>query len=352
MSQDRIYPATQLQKRRMRRMGQVARSLEINSVVVILAAILAIRSQSVDLFALFRRMVGVALEQMAKSQSYGPSDIGGHIWAVAFAAALPLGLVLGAVGLAAIAAQLAQVGFMFSGQILKPQGQRISLTAGLGRMFSKSTVIEMIKTVVKLGAIFFIVGTALRDNATALQLTDRMPVSQAMQVTAVIAFDIVIRLVLVFGVVAAADLFYQRYRFNQQSLMTRADFVRDIEEMDGQPEARSMIRQRQNERRRANVDRVKEATVVVRNPQHLAVAIRYDSSTPTPIVVAKGAGIWARAILDAAAASGIPAIEHKPLAQMLYRGVEVGAEIPYSLWTAVIEIIGQVAALERAKARR
>lgn len=224
---------------------------------------------------------------------------------------------------------------------ITPRVSRISLTAGLRRSYGKAGLIEFLKSVVKLTLVFAIAGMMIWQEAGSFTVAHRLdPAGLPGRILDWLA-DIVLAFCLVALLGAAVDLAWSRFRWRRELRMSRQELKDEIKEAEGNPQVRARIRSllRQMSSRRM-LDRLPRATMVVVNPTHYAVALRYErAETPAPVVVAKGVDHLALRIREIAATHDIPVIENRPLARALYEAVETDQQIPPEFYRAVAEII-------------
>jgi flagellar biosynthetic protein FlhB len=249
-----------------------------------------------------------------------------------------------AVFVVAILSNLMQVGFIFAWEPLAPKLSRISPIKGMGRVFSKQTMMELFKSVAKLvlvGVIAYWTVKGEMDNIVSIGGTGIIGI--ALYISKVI-FKIFFFVCLAMIFLAALDYAFQKWQFEQQLKMTKQEVREEFKRTEGDPLVKSRIRRVQQEvARRRMMQEVPKADVVVTNPIHLALALRYDSAVMTaPRVVAKGAGHLAERIKTLAKEHNIPVVEDKKLAQDLYKMVDLGAEIPSIFFQAVAEVLAYV----------
>jgi flagellar biosynthetic protein FlhB len=244
---------------------------------------------------------------------------------------------------AALLCGAAQTGFALSLRGLQPDLARISPLAGIQRLWSRRALVEAGKAALKFGALVLLVygpaWTLLRAVAPG-----GITAAQAAVLTFHTAVAVLLRAALVLAAAGALDFAYRRYELEQQLRMTRQEAREEQRETDGDPAQRARRRRRARElaRRRMLVE-VRRADVVVTNPTHVAVALRYDAAAmPAPQVVAKGAELMAERIRAVARASGVLIVENPPLARSLFAGVAVGAQIPPALYRAAAEVLAYV----------
>ena len=350
-SGEKTEDATGHKLNQAREKGQVPKSMEVNAAVVLLAAAAA-------LFMLgptgWDRLAGVFRHFVWRANEF--SGTPGELVDVVRLAlkeililVVPFALVVLVASLAVNVWQLG--GFLASGEPLAFKFERLNFIAGFGRMFKLKTLVECVKSVLKMTAIFLVGYLVARDHLDDFVLmVDMAPVAIATLVLK-IALEIFIKTTLLLLVLAALDYGYQRCQFMQDMRMTKQEVKDEYKQIEGDPIVKNRIRQAQREAsKKRQLNDVPKADVVVANPTHFAVALMYDrTKAPAPVVVAKGQDLMAQRIKEIAKDSGVPVVENKPLAQALYRAVEVGQMIPVEFYKAVAEIINYI---YRVKGRR
>jgi flagellar biosynthetic protein FlhB len=351
--QERTESATPKRREEARKKGQVARSREIPNAVGILAG------------ALFfwvggRALVGGAGDLMRTGFAHvvQPDLTLARFQEVLLGSSLeglklltPLMAVMVAAG---VAANLLQAGPVLSLHPLAPKLSKISPAAGFKRIFSAVTVVELLKSVLKLGVIGVTVYAVLKAEAGRLPELAGMDVHDLMPYMGAVAFRIALSTGVILLLMAGVDFGFQRFENERRMRMTRQEVQREFKETEGDPMVRARIRsiQRESARKRMMAD-VPRADVVVTNPTHLSVALKYDAAEmAAPRVVAKGAGHVALRIREIARQAGVPVLEDKPLARTLYKAVEVGREIPYDMYQAVAEVLAFVYRMNDARRAR
>lgn len=243
-----------------------------------------------------------------------------------------------------IIAYVGQFGFLFTTEKLMPNFGKINPLSGIKRIFSKDTAVELIKSILKVLTftviLYFMFRGEIKDlieigSGSIPAIFDFMMSSIAKLMAAVLLF------VAVLGI---ADFAYQRWSYSQKQKMSMKEIKDEYKNREGDPQVKARIRQIQRDRARARMmEKVPQADVVVANPTHVAVALKYERGrSSAPIVVAKGAGFIALKIKTLAIESGVPVLEKRSLARYLYRHIEVGQGIPESLFSAVAEVLAYV----------
>lgn len=249
-----------------------------------------------------------------------------------------------AVAVAAIAAYLVQTGALWTSEGLRFDGSRISPIGGLGKLLSFRSAGELLKAVIKLSVIGCVAAFAIRKDLSLLPELIHQELPAMLHMTGMLAFRLTMMIAFTIGLIALADYAYQRFEWQRSLRMSRQDLKQEHRDAEGDPVLRSRVRSLQKEMARNRmIAEVPKADVIVTNPTHLAVALRYDQHRMSaPIVVAKGAGYIAERIKEVAAEHGVMIVENKVVARTLYQLVEIGREVPEDLYRAVAEILALV----------
>jgi flagellar biosynthetic protein FlhB len=325
-----------------RRQGQVPFSAELVGSLVTLAGFVGLASAGPDLWAtmtnVFRQDIPGAFH--AEFDAATAAELFARTVARVLAALLPFFAALLAVG---IVASAAQVGFQLNSEKLEPDFDRLNPANGVSRLFSVAALVRGGLTLLKVAALAVVAYTVLAPRGGVVLGLHRGRLAAA----APAAWALIVRLAehLAAAVVAVTvlDYLYQRYRFEQSLRMTKEEVKRELKEEEGDPQIKARLRQMARERnRRKMLSQVPKATVVVTNPTHYAVALRYDAARDAaPVVVARGTGGFARRIAETARRSGVAVLQRPPLARALY-GVKEGQPIPGQLFRAVAEVLAFV----------
>ena len=254
---------------------------------------------------------------------------------------LPLLLTLMAAG---IVANLMQTGFIFSGEPIQPKLSKISPLKGLKNMFSLKTIAELLKSLFKISVVGVIAYLTIRNEAGDVLPLMEQSVWQIMAYIGQVSFKILFATCWVLIVLALMDYLYQHWEHGRSLRMTKQELKDEYKNTEGDPLIKSRIRRLQREMAmRRMMTKVPTADVVITNPTHLAVALKYDQGRmAAPVVVAKGANLIAQRIKEIAKENGVAVVENKPLAQVLYRMVDIAEAIPDNLYQAVAEVLAYV----------
>lgn len=261
--------------------------------------------------------------------------------------------IFGLLMLAGIGTALLQNGLLFTAEPLKPDLSKISPIRGLKRLFSMQAFMDLVKGFVKLAIVGAVSWYLLRPEFDRLERFYDFDMMTVLLVLNQLTVKLLAGVLAVMALVAALDLFYQRFSHHQKLRMTREEVRDEHKESEGDPLVKGRLRQIRMERaRRRMMQEVPKADVVITNPTHFAVALRYDQTKmAAPIVIAKGTDLVARRIREIAEEHKVPIVSNPPLARALFASVELEQEIPPEHYKAVAEVIGYVMRLRRGSPR-
>jgi flagellar biosynthesis protein FlhB len=271
----------------------------------------------------------------------GAGGVGVARTATMAAAPILLG-VLCAAALAGVAGNVVQTGLMFSPDKLAPDFNKISPGTGFKRLFGIDALVHFGKSLLKIILVGWIAWIVLKPHVHEFQTLSAMDTGAMLPFCAVIIRKLVFSVLAAMVTIAGFDWFWQRQRFMARMRMSKEEMKEDFKQSDGDPHIKARLRQLRIERsRRRMMQAVPTATLVVMNPTHYAVALKYEAgSTPAPLCVAKGVDSLALKIREVAEAAGVPVIEDAPLARALYASVDIDDTIPAAHYEAVAKIIG------------
>ena len=244
----------------------------------------------------------------------------------------------------AIVIELAQVKWKPTSKPLQPKLSKFNPVNGIKRMFSVRTLVSLIKQVVILVVIFIVVYNKLKSRMSDIYMLYDIPLISAIMLLGDIIFDIGTVICVIYTIIGIADYVFEKRKFRKDMMMTKQEVKDEWKNTEGNPEVKNKIRQKMSEvSRRRMMQAVPEADVVITNPTHFAVALKYEQNKgKAPVVVAKGEDYLAAKIKEAARENNIEIVENKPLARMLYYNVELDEEIPPELYQAVAEVLAFV----------
>lgn len=250
----------------------------------------------------------------------------------------------GAALVAGVIIEIYQVKWRPTSKPLKPKLSKLNPINGFKKFLSLNSLIELLKAILKIGLIIWIAYSTLKNEWSNLFILYDMPIEQAIALMGDIVINLGIKISLVYLLIAVADWFYQKWKFKEDMKMTKQEVKDEYKQAEGDPKIKGKIRQRmmQASQRRMMQD-LPKADVVITNPTHFAVAIKYDADLyDAPYVVAKGCDHLAAKIKEVAKENKVEIVENKPLARMLYYNVELGSVIPPELYRAVADILAMV----------
>lgn len=255
-----------------------------------------------------------------------------------------IGPIFAIVLVVSITASFAQVGALFTLEPLKPKFSKLNPINGIKRIFSLRGLAELVKSLMKIAIIGIVAWQSIRaEENYIVKLMDQDLAVAAVYISST-AIDVAIKICAMMLIIAILDYGYQWWQYEKDLRMTKQEVKEEYREMEGSPEIRQRIRQKQREMSmRRMLSEVPKADVVITNPTHYAVAIQYDAEkAPAPVVIAKGIDFMALRIRDIAKDNGVETVENKPLAQVLYKSVDIGQQVPPELYQAVAEILAFV----------
>lgn len=237
-----------------------------------------------------------------------------------------------------------QVGWKVTTKPMEPKLSKFNPINGFKRIFSKDSLFELFKSIVKVGVIAYVAYSNIVDEADNLFILYEIELNQAIALVGSIIIEFGIEISVIFIVIGLIDYFYQKWKFGEDMKMTKQEVKDEYKNTEGDPQIKGRIRQKMREAsQRRMMQDVPKADVVITNPTHFAVAIKYDAEvSKAPIVVAKGEDYLAQKIKEVARENNVEIVENKPLARMLYHNVDIGAEIPPELYQAVAEVLAMV----------
>jgi flagellar biosynthesis protein FlhB len=342
-SDNKSEKPTRRRLEKAREKGQVARSKEVPASAVLMGVLLMMMYFGRNILHVLEYEMRYALNFRLPTEftiTYLSSMING----VSMRIAMILLPVLFVALACSVLSNLLQGGLVFSSESLGFHFEKLNPKNGLGRIFSKNGIVEVFKNLLLLTAVSIISYQAIARNIAIYPRLILMDVRKLFYWTATISYEVFIRVAVLLVIIAIFDYCFQKYRFTEQLKMTKQEIKEEFKETEGDPTTKGRIRriQREMARKRMMTD-VPTADVIITNPTHYAVALSYKMDTmEAPKVVAKGVGFLALKIKELAQVHEIPLVENKPLAQTLYKSVEIGAYIPSNLYKAVAEILAYV----------
>ncbi len=346
---EKTEPATQKKLSDARKEGQVAKSREIANGLGLLALFLVLKMWVGGMGERFVSVFGGIYDRIPTiSKLLGGTSPDGEMTELLIHGLENVMLILlpiFAVGFAvAFLSDYFQVKWAPTTKPLHPKFSKMSPISGVKRLFSANSLVELVKSILKIILVAYIAYSFLVDYTDMIFILYDISLMQAIGILGQVVTDLGIRIAVFYMILAVADYFYQRWKFSEDMKMTKQEVKDEYKNQEGDPQIKGKIKQKMREiSHRRMMQALPQADVVITNPTHYAVAIQYDSSQFTaPVVLAKGQDYLAQRIKDVARENKIEIVENKPLARMLYANVEVGQMIPPELYQAVAEVLAFV----------
>lgn len=343
--------ATPKKRRDERKKGNIFQSRDIVNVVSVLAIFFTMKLILPFIFSYLENMLlkymGWIKYTDVMSESFSMDLLRDGVITLLLLAG-PIMLIAMAVG---IIASGVQTKFTFSKEHLKLKLSKLNPFAGIKRMFSIRSTVELIKSLLKVTVISYVLYSGIRGIITQFSMLLSVSVLSGVSFILNSIFDIVLKVTLVFAVIAFFDYLYQWWEYEKSIRMSKQDMKEEYKHTEGDPQIKGKIRERQRQMAmRRMMQNVPSADVIIKNPTHFAVALKYESGkNRAPVVVAKGQDFTALKILQIAEQYRIPTKEDKTLARALYHTVEIDKEIPSEFYAAMAEILAWVFTLKKQK---
>lgn len=344
---------TQRRLQDARKKGDVPKSQEIPGwfvlasglVVIGLMAPPAARSLSADLSLFLGNAHVLSVE---------PAALRAESLALAWRVVAAIGLAFGVIALAGLAGHLMQTGLMFTTEKMQPKLSKLNPAEGVKRMFGPQGFANFLKGVGKLGIVSAAVFVVIWPKRTELAGMPMLDLSALLDVILTDVLLVLVAALVAYAFIAAADFVFQRQSFMKRNRMSRREIKDELKQSEGDPQVRARLRQiRQERANKRMMASVPDATVVITNPTHFAVALKYEQGeTPAPVCLAKGVDQVALNIRELAEEHDVPIVEDPPLARALFASVEIDETIPAEHFQAVAKVIGYVLTLSGKRAQK
>jgi flagellar biosynthetic protein FlhB len=328
--------------------GDVAKSQEVNTWFIIAGGTLVMMafagSMSHGLTTSMRGILANSYSIRVEGRGFLPvvQKIGIEVIA---AVAIPMLVLV----IAAVAGNMVQHRLVWSGEAMKPKFSKISPLAGLKRLFSKQALMNFVKGLFKLALLGAVMPALLWPERSRLDTVVMLDPAAILPMTQTLSLQLLGAVVAIMALIAAADFLFQYKQWFDRQKMSFQELKDEYKNTEGDPLVKGKIRQiRESRMRKRMMAAVPEATVVITNPTHYAVALKYERGMNAPICVAKGMDAIALKIREVATANSVPVVENPPLARALHATVEIDREVPAEHYQAVAEVIGYVMKLNRA----
>ncbi len=343
---DKTEEATPKKLQDARKEGQVARSQELSTAVMLLAFFLVVK---VFVGFIGNRFLGNFKEIYQVIDVYTADEFGSGMAGAFMRDSLVEILIIClpvfcCAVLVAFVVTVAQVKWQVTTKPLQPKFSKFNPVNGFKRIFSKDKLFELIKDVAKIALIFYVAYSDLRKGAETIGILYDLSLPQAIVYVGDFVINLGIKLSAIYLIVGVADYIYQKLKFKKDLMMSKQEVKDEYKQQEGDPQVKGKIKSKMREvSQRRMMQKLPEADVVITNPTHFACAIKYDKEvSEAPVLIAKGADYLAQKIKDAAKEHNIPIVENKPLARMLYYNVDLDSEIPRELYQMTAEVLAYV----------
>ena len=346
---EKTEPATAKKLKDARKEGKVAKSKELTSafdlIVLFLCLKIFVSYVGGNLLGLFDLVYGNMADFVRINEGYMSSQAVSTVlfpviirWLLTVLPFFAFGVVI------TFLISVIQVGWTVSAKPMQPKLSKFNPINGFKRIFSKDTLFELVNSIFKVGIIIYIAYTSVRDEAGHLFILYELDLKQAIALVGTLIIDIGLKISIVYLIIGIADYAYQKWKFNDEMKMTKQEVKDEFKNTEGDPQIKGRQRRKMQEvSQRRMMQDVPKADVVITNPTHYAVALKYEAEVrPAPYVVAKGEDYLAQKIKEVARENNVEIVENKPLARMLYSNVDIGADIPPELYQAVAEILAVI----------
>lgn len=346
---EKTEPATAKKLKDARDEGKVAKSRELNSAFDLIVLFLCLKTfvsfvgeKFIDIFS----YIYENMPDFVKINEGGLSvqAVAGLIASVTLKSLLIMLPFMAFGFVVTLLVSIVQVGWKVSTKPMKPELSKLNPLNGFKRIFSKDSLFELVKSILKIVIIIYIAYTSIKDNANDLFALYDLGLNQAVALVGTLIINTGIKISIVYLVIGLADFIYQKHKFNEDMKMTKQEVKDEYKNTEGDPQIKGRQRRKMQEvSQKRMMQDVPKADVVITNPTHFAVALKYEAEVSSaPVVLAKGEDYLAQKIKEVARENKIEIVENKPLARMLYHNVDVGAEIPPELYQAVAEVLAAV----------
>lgn len=340
---EKTEEATPRRRREARSKGQVAKSQEFNSALVLLVGFAALSFLFPLMYGQILAYTRMMLSTLARGDLTTSTIIALFQQTTVIGAKVVVPL-LGVTLVAGLTANYMQVGVLFSTEAITVNLNRINPLEGFKRLFSLRSLMELAKSIFKVILVGIVVYRIIRDNFETFPRMLDMDIMASGTFLGGMIIKMGLQSAVLLMILAIIDFSFQRWEFNKSLKMSKEELKEEFKQTEGNPQIKSKIREKMRRMSmRRMMQEIPKADVVITNPTHLAIALRYDTDTMSaPKVVAKGQDNVALKIKEVAKEHGIVTVENKPLAQALYKGTEIGDQVPPELFQAVAEVLAFV----------
>lgn len=348
-SEEKTEQPTSKKIRDARNKGQVVQSKDLNSAISLLAVFLGFTALSQfyveNLIGFYQYTMNFVEDTASLFTTNGIALYFSEAILMILKLSLPLLLIAMVSG---VVVSYGQVGFLFTSEPLKPKLEKINPLKGLKNMFSMKSIVEMVKAIAISTLVLYVAYSYILDHISELLITLELEVGSIVVVMWDLIYNVVIRCAILMFVIGVFDFAYKKRKNKKELMMSKQEIKEEYKQSEGDPQLKAKIKEKQRAFAMGRMmQEVPKADVIITNPTHFAVALKYDTQLgEAPVVVAKGQDLIAQNIKKIANEHEVPIVENKPLAQTLYKTVDIGGYIPADLYEAVAEVLAYVYSLK------
>ena len=348
-SEEKTEQPTSKKIRDARNKGQVVQSKDLNSAISLLAVFLGFTALSQfyveNLIGFYQYTMNLVEDTASLFTTNGIALYFSEAILMILKLSLPLLLIAMVSG---VVVSYGQVGFLFTSEPLKPKLEKINPLKGLKNMFSMKSIVEMVKAIAISTLVLYVAYSYILDHISELLITLELEVGSIVVVMWDLIYNVVIRCAILMFTIGVFDFVYKKRKNKKELMMSKQEIKEEYKQSEGDPQLKAKIKEKQRAFAMGRMmQEVPKADVIITNPTHFAVALKYDTQlAEAPVVVAKGKDLIAQNIKKIANEHEVPIVENKPLAQTLYKTVDIGSYIPADLYEAVAEVLAYVYSLK------
>jgi len=344
---DKTEEATPKKKADSKKKGQVPRSKDVSLAITLMTCLMVL--------TMFGSYAGLSLKDTMSSfltnymnTPMNYTSLQSIILLVIWRIGLVFVPIVAPILVMGVFSSIAQTGFLVTGETIKPKLSKLNPLSGFKKMFSKRTVVETIKDILIVFLLAYVGYSFIKSNFDAILNIGVLRIGEIPANFGKLVLSIFFQITLIMLVIGLFDFIYQRLAFNKENKMSKQEVKEEYKQQEGDPQVKSKIRQRQRELgMKRMMQAVPKATVVITNPTHLAVALKYNEGDSAPVIIAKGADYVAIKIKEIAKDNEVPIIENRPLARMLYEQVDIDSEVPVDMYQAVAQVLAIVLKMKK-----
>ena len=351
-AEEKTEPATPKKKRESLEKGQVAKSQDVNSAMILLSAVLLVLFLGGSMVTQMKDTMGMICKNLFY-EDFNADTFVALVMDISLKNLKGVLPIMGGFMIVGLIASYSQVGIIFSRKALIPDFKRLNPIAGVKKLVSKRSLIKTAMSLVKLSIMGGIAYVSIMNDLEPLMELVSMRTEEIFSSASGLIFGITLKIAIILLILSLLDFLYQRWQHSKDLMMTKNEVKQESKQSEGDPLIKSRVKAAQREMsRKRMMQAIPDADVVVTNPTHYAVALKYDASTmEAPKVVGKGIDLIALKIREIAEENNIPIVEDRVLARVLYSTVELDGEVPAKLYQAVAKVLSYVYQLRNIVAK-